>query len=203
MESTLSTFLRIGGGCAIAAPIVILGGDIFRALTGLDFIWTLAFWSGFVLFVPGLIGFTYVLAAAGSRLAYAGGALAVFGAIAGASMQVLFRVYAVLNEQGSTQTVDQLGQTFKLVASTQMIGITFPIGLILLAISLLIIDRTKWLHALLLTIGAVAFPIGRIGGFTAAVMISGIFLTAAFSFIGDLIMRPHKIATSPSLKGAN
>ena len=99
-------------------------------------------------------------------------------------MQVLFRVYAVLQEQGSTATVEQLRSTFKLVASTQMIGLTWPIGLVLFSIACLTTRVVQIAVPILLMIAAIAFPIGRILFSTAGVLISGACFVIAFSIVG-------------------
>ena len=137
-----------------------------------------------MLLIPAVIGLTFMLARHGSTLAYVGGCFAFFGALAGASMQVLFRVYAVLYEQGNEAAAEQLKSTFKLVASTQMIGLTWPLGLLMLTIACL---TTRVFHLAVpaaLAIGAVAFPIGRIAGSHAAVLVSGIAFVIAFWLIG-------------------
>ena len=184
MLNVESRFLTISGVCAIVAPILLLLVDIFHITTNRDFEWTIGMWLAFALFVPAVIGFAYHLAKNGSRLAYVGGALAFFGAMAGASMQVLFRTHAVLAEQGAFETIDRLRATFKLVASTQMIGLTWPLGLLLLATALFMTDKTKWPASLALAIGAIAFPIGRIGFIQPAVVLSGAMFVIAFGIIG-------------------
>lgn len=151
---------------------------------GLMFEWTIALWLAFVLFVPAIFGLTFILFNNGSRLTLVGGMSAFVGAMAGASMQVLFRVYAVLGERGAEQTMEQLRGTFKLIATTQMIGLFFPIGLILLSISIYRSKIFNSLTAFLLAAGAVFFPVGRIGGFAAAVIGSGVLLLAAFGLVG-------------------
>ena len=177
--------LKIAAFGAFVGPIVLLLSDLLLgSLTSLSFEWTIGLWVAMMLMIPAVIGLTYLLASNGSRLAVFGGSLAFFGLVAGASMQVLFRVYAVLQEQGSTATIEQLRSTFKLVASTQMIGLTWPIGLILLSIACL---TTRAVHIgvpILLLIGAVAFPIGRIAFSTAGVLISGAVFVIAFNIIG-------------------
>ena len=92
--------------------------------------------------------------------------------------------YAVLDEVGAGQAIESLQKTMKLIATTQMIGVFFPIGLILLSIGLYSNRVFKPLFSVLLAIGAILFPIGRIGGFAIAVIGSGIFLIAAFGLIG-------------------
>ena len=191
MENVTSNFLRISGVCAIVAPILLLSVDIFHLMTNADFIWTIGMWLSFALFVPAVIGVAYSVAASGSRLAYLGGALAFFGAMAGASMQVLFRTHAVLAEQGLETVNQQLRGTFKLVASTQMIGLTWPLGLLMLSVALFAVDRSKWLISLALGAGAIAFPIGRIAFVQPAVILSGFFFVVAFGLLGkQLMMQP-------------
>jgi hypothetical protein len=148
-------------------------------------------WLAFALFIPAVLGVAYYLAASGSRLAYIGGALSFFGAMAGASMQVLFRTHAVLAEQGFENVNQQLRGTFKLVASTQMIGLTWPLGLLTLSAALFASDRSKWLISLALAAGAIAFPIGRIASVQPAVILSGVFFVIAFGLLGkQMLTRP-------------
>ncbi|HUR98803.1 MAG TPA: hypothetical protein VMZ26_12115 [Pyrinomonadaceae bacterium] len=191
MEKVTAKFLRISGICAIIAPILLLLVDTFHITTGQDFIWTIGMWLAFALFVPAVIGVAFELASTGSRLAYVGGALAFFGAMAGASMQVLFRTHAVLAEQGLENVNQQLRDTFKLVASTQMIGLTWPLGLLTLSIAMFLTDRNKWAISLALAAGAIAFPIGRIAFIQPAVILSGVFFVVAFGLLGkQMLTRP-------------
>lgn len=196
MNNTKHPFIQIAGVCSILAPLTLIIGDLLRITVDLMFEWTIALWLAFVLFVPAIFGLTVVLFNRGSRLALIGGASAFFGAMAGASMQVLFRVYAVLDERGAEQAAELLSGTFKLIATTQMIGIFFPIGLILLAISTY---RSKIFNPavpFLLALGAVLFPVGRIGGFAAAVLGSGVLLLASFGLIGWQILTAERIRAS-------
>jgi hypothetical protein len=188
MNNIKHPFMRIAGICAILAPIMLLAGDLVLIIGERRFEWTIVLWLSFVLFVPAIFGLTYIAFGDGNKLALAGGASAFFGAIAGASMQVLFRVYAVLEEAGAGQAIELLRKTMKLIATTQMIGIFFPIGLILLSISLYRNRIFRLLIPLLLTIGAILFPIGRIGGLAIAVIGSGTVLIAAFGLIGWQIL---------------
>jgi len=188
MSETTQQFLKIAGVCGVIGTIMLLAGDLMLMTTGRMFEWSIGLWLALLLMIPAALGFTYHLVSRGSRLAYAGGAFAFFGLMAAASMQVLFRVHAVLTEQGSTAVVGQLRGTFKLVASTQMIGIAWPIGLLILAIANLMVDRSKWIISAMFAIGAVAFPIGRIAGSTAGVVISGVVFVIAFGLIAKLLM---------------
>lgn len=198
MNSINHPFIRIAAVCAILAPLVLLAGDLLLIIGERRFEWTLVLWLSFVLFVPAIFGLTYVAYDSGNKLALIGGASAFFGAMAGAGMQVLFRVYAVLDGTGAGQATELLQKTMKLIATTQMIGIFFPIGLILLSISLYKNHIFNRLIQLLLILGAILFPIGRIGGFAIAVIGSGMFLTAAFGLIGWHIITQTKTRTQYS-----
>ena len=200
MNNTKHPFLRTAAICSIFAPLTLFAGDLLLVIVERRFEWTVALWLAFVLFVPAIFGLTYLAFDNGSRLALIGGACAFFGAMAGASMQVLFRVYAVLNEAGAEQAIELLQKTMKLIATTQMIGIFFPIGLILLSIS---IYRSRIFNRItppLLALGAILFPIGRIGGSAIAVIGSDIVLIGAFGFIGWHIMTGTK-TQAHSLEG--
>lgn len=181
-------FLKIAGFCSIIAPIVLIVGDLLMFAAGMMFEWTIALWLAFALFIPAVFGLTFILFESGSRFALVGGISTFIGLMAGAGMQALFRAYAVLIERGEQQAFDLLRGTFKLVAATQMIGLLFPVGLILLSVSLL---RSKIFNPILpflLALAAVLFPIGRIAGVTAAVFASGILLFIAFGLIGWQIL---------------
>lgn len=196
MNEATRLLLRVVGICTILAPLVMLTADSFLLLTGRVFVWTIILWLALALFVPAIFGLTYLLAGRGSRLAVLGGATAFFGCMAGASMQVLFRVYAVLDEVGSSQTVGLLRGVIKLTASTQMIGLFFPIGLLILAACLY---RGRILHPLVplsLAIGAILFPMGRILGLLVGMIGSDLLLSAAFFIIGMRLLSAKEPAAA-------
>ena len=155
---------------------------------GLRFEWTIALWVSFVLFVPAIFGLSYLAITHGSRVAFVGGASAYFGAMAGASMQVLFRVRAVLDEAGSQQTIELLRGSRKLFVTTQMIGIFFPIGLLILAASLYRRHIVSPIAALSLAIGAILFPMGRIAGLLIGLVGGDLMLIIAFGMIGSRLL---------------
>ena len=188
MDNTAHTFIRIAGVCAILAPIVMFIGDCLLLISDRRFEWTIALWLSFVLFVPGIFGLTYLARAGYRRLAIVGGASAFFGAMAGASMQVLFRVWAVLGELGSPQTIELLRGSFKLIATTQMIGLFFPAGLLILAACLYRSRLFGPLVPLALAGGAILFPIGRIAGLLVGVIGGDLLLIAAFGMAGSRLL---------------
>jgi len=196
MNNAPHLFLRIAGICSILAPSVMLAADSVLLLTGRRFEWTIILWLAFVLFVPAIFGLTYLLASRGSRLAVVGGASAFFGCMAGASMQVLFRVYAVLDEIGSSQTVVLLRGIGKLAASTQMIGIFFPAGLLILAACLYRGRIVNPLVPVSLAIGAILFPMGRVAGLMVGIFGGDLLLTGAFVIVGIRLLSAKEPAAT-------
>jgi hypothetical protein len=65
-----------------------------------------------------------------------------------------------------------------------MIGLTFPIGLILLAIAYARHGSDSFIRPILLILGAIFFPIGRIAGAQWAVLASGILFMVVFMSVG-------------------
>lgn len=183
--------LRFAGVCAICAPLFLALGDMLRDEHGMTFNATLALWISFVFFVPAIWGLTYLAARrGGTTLASIGGVLAFFGAMAGATMQAMFRVWAVLWESGSPQVVEQLRNTFKLVLTTQMIGIAYPVGLLVLVVGLLRSRSAPPAIAASLALGALCFPVARIAGLSAAFILGDLFMCIAFIAIGLRLLAP-------------
>jgi hypothetical protein len=180
--------LKIAGVAAFLGPALLLLADIARVTVGMAFEWTIGLFLAMFLMMPCIIGVTYLAAARGSRLAIPAGCFAFFGLCAGAGMQALFRVHAVLEEQGRGDIVEQLRHTFKLVAATQMIGLTWPIGLLLFAIASLRAWPGNYLLPLLFTAGAISFPIGRIAGSPVAVLLSGAIFVVLFGILGKKML---------------
>jgi hypothetical protein len=187
MTNIARTFIRAAGISSIVAPLLMLAADLLQ-IGGLRFEYSLVLWLAFVFFVPAVLGLTYLTASYGNRLALVGGAAAYFGAMAGASMQVLFRVWAVLEENNSPQTIELLQKTLKLIATTQMIGIFFPIGLLTLAVCLYRNRVVSPIVVLVFAAGTILFPVGRIFGFWWAFLISDLLLIAAFGLIGRRLL---------------
>jgi hypothetical protein len=180
--------LKIAAVGAFVGPAILLMSDAVHIFVGYSFQWTIGLWVAFMLMIPAIIGLTYLAASRGSGLAIPAGCFAFFGLVAGAGMQALFRVHAVLEEQGQTRVVDQLKQTLKLVLTTQSIGLGWPIGLLLFAIASLKAWPRNYLLPALFVVGAISFPIGRIAGSSVAVLISGAAFVILFGVIGRKLL---------------
>ena len=176
--------LKVAGIAAFAGPVLMLGSDLMHIFVGMAFHWTIGLFLAMMFLAAATVGFTFLVASRAGTIGVIAGCFAFFGTVAGAGMQALFRVHAVLEEQGSSQVVSQLQQTFKLVAATQMIGLAWPIGVLLFAIASIKAWPGQYLLPVLLLIGAVSFPIGRIAGSPIAVVLSGVVFLAAYWMIG-------------------
>lgn len=187
-DSAGRQMLKIAGVAAFLGPPLLLIADLAHIFKGIAFEWTIGLFLAMVLMIPAVIGVTYLAASRGSSLAVPAGCFAFFGLCAGAGMQALFRVHSVLEEQGRGDVVTQLRQTFKLVAATQMIGLAWPIGLLLFAAASLRGWPGNYLLPLLFVAGAISFPIGRIAGSDAAIIISGAVLVVLFGILGRKLL---------------
>jgi len=182
MTGTNSFFLRSASFCAFAAPLFLLAADILQVVNIGDFAFTIIMWLSFVLFVPAVFGTTYL--AGGPVLSIVGGIFAFIGSMAGASMQVLFRVWIVLSDAQATTAIETLQKSKALLASTQMIGIFFPIGLFILALSFYKNNSIGRIGATALALGAILFPVGHAAGIAIALIGADILLIATFWLIG-------------------
>jgi hypothetical protein len=68
-------------------------------------------------------------------------------------------------------------------------GLAFPVGLLVLSFGLFRVRVVSPLVAALLALGAILFPIGRIGGIAAAVIASDVALSVAMGLIGWRVLR--------------
>jgi len=150
-----------------------------------------------LLMVAGVFGITQILRARADWLGLLGGAAVLIGQIAAVRIGVLLQLIA-LSESGVTSIppnlIGLLFQSAPLVGlSIFRVGIFFPLGLIMLGIALIWARPVSWLFGLLLIIGGVLFPIGRVLGMDWAVIACNIILAAAFGLIGWQILTRREI----------
>src|SRR5215203_4348903 len=123
--STLATVLLLAGS------LMLLSGDILQVL-GIGFLWTVLLSLSFLCFGAGLLLLPMAFAWTGRPLIIAGASSAFVGCFAGAGMQVLFRVWEVLEGANLAAAADLLRAHTLLRLSTLVPGIFFPLGLLLL-----------------------------------------------------------------------
>ncbi len=185
--------------CAVlvAAPCLLTLADVLQVVRHASIAWTVVMWAAFVLFVPAVFVLARVLRPAAPRLALVAGSLALVGTMAGAAMQVLFRVVltlegAGLDPQVQAAATQALRGSFPLSASTLFPGALFPLGLMLFGAGLAWARRVAVPGALLLVLGGVLFPVGHAAGIAPALIGGDLVLLAALGWIArELAARPE------------
>ena len=192
MSNIRDPFVRCAGICSVLAPLPLFAADIMKLMDSLHFERTVFEWISFVLFVPAIFALSHLAVAQGSRLAFVGGALAYVGAIAGANVMVLFRVWVILNETGSQIVSELLRANRRLTIPTVTISIFFPLGLFILGVALYERRVVNPLIALLLAGGAMLFPIAHLPGMRIGRLIGDVLLIAAFGAVGTSFLSAGK-----------
>lgn len=173
----LSTFVP---ALLTAGSLLLLGGDLVQVFRG-GFLWTILLSLAFVCFAAGLLLLPFGFSLKRHPLVITGVACAFVGCFAGASMQVLFRTWEVLQTANQTSAAELLRTDSALNFSTLVPGIFFPVGLLLLAIGWMYGRALPLLTTLSLALGAILFPIGHAAGVVPAIVIGDIVLLVAFS----------------------
>lgn len=163
----------------VAGSLFLLGGDLVQVLRG-GFLWTILLSLAFICFGAGLLLLPLTFSSKRHPLVIAGAASAFVGCFAGASMQVLFRTWEVLQDANQTSAAELLRTDSALNFSTLVPGVLFPIGLLVLSIGLLLGRMLPLRISLLLALGAILFPIGHAAGVVPAIIVGDLVLLAAF-----------------------
>jgi len=132
----------------------------------------------FAAFAAGLLELRHTLGTRPDGLLTTGIVLAFLGAVAGASMQALFRARQVLDQAFQTEALAVLRDHRGITLTTLAPGILFPAGLLVL--SLVLFRRIGALPAAALGLGAVLFPLGHAAGVAAALLAGDAILLVAF-----------------------
>ena len=167
----MNKYKKIIGIALIGAPLLMLLADANWLVFGhLESFWfgSVTMWLSFYLFVGLIIGLYHL--SNQSKLALAGTMIAIFGVLAGATIMGLDRVGWAMHEIGLGNEVSRTVSHPRVFFTSRFVGLTFPIGLILLSISLYKAKVLNLMWMLILIIGIILFPVGRIVvGFVANV----------------------------------
>lgn len=176
------------------APAVMLAADLYGIAGGEEnvFAWSLLLQLSMTLFLLAILGMVAELRPVADRTGLAGGLLAGFGATVGAVMQGFFRTadaaMGVVDEAGA-RAIEAAVTGSDFLFSTRVPGLTFPIGLLILAGALVATRRAPALLGAFVAAGAALFPVGRIGGFEWAVVASGVCLALGFGWLAVRTLR--------------
>lgn len=164
----------------IASSIVLLLGDVIQISNRDNVAWTVCLAISFLLFVGGIPAINLLLANSTKSLRLIINVFLLIGAMAGASMQVLFRSTIILENEKFSDAAQVLSNNPLLAFTTMVPGIFFPIGLILVSMALFILKKfPSWKIALLLA-GAISFPVGHAIGNPIALVGGDLLLISAW-----------------------
>lgn len=147
----------------IGAPLLLLMADT----NSLIFEYPKNFWFGsitmFLSFYAflGLIHGTYHLSNC-TKLALIGTMIAVFGALAGETIMGLERVAWAMHDAGIQEEIKNTVQHPLVFSTSRQIGLAFPIGLIILSVTMFKAKAINSITLILLIVGILLFPVGRI-----------------------------------------
>lgn len=183
MKGQPATELRRAGAaaCLLAAPLLMLAGDALRVWAGAHHAWLVMFKLSFALFVGAALAVVRLTSERADRVGLAGAALVVVGCLAGSGIVTANAVLGTVESAGldaaATQAIEAAMKTSGVggfVLLYPLPGLAFPAGFLVLAYALLRARVVSTLAAAALALGALLFPVGRIGGFDWAVIASGV-----------------------------
>lgn len=185
-DAILWRMARVG---AVLAPLLLLVGDCLAIANMNSIWWTLLLWLSFVCFIPALVALVVAVSRSTPVLAAVGGVVVLIGTMAGAGMQAYFRAGIVLEHAGHEAAVAFLRTQRVMLLTSQVPGICFPIGLLLLSFALW---RSRlapaWVSGTL-ALGAVLFPIGHAVRVSWALVGGDVVLAVAFAALAVYVMR--------------
>ena len=148
------------------------------------------------LMIGAVLGITQLLRSRADRVGLIGATLTLIGWVIGSRIMVIGQLQALLANGVPGVPPDSLQKMFQhaplVFVSIIPVGLLFPIGLIVLGITMFV---TRPIHrglGSLLAIGGVLFPIGRAAGHEWAIVSADLVLAATFALIGwQVLTRPE------------
>lgn len=193
MKAQPATELRrkIAAACLLAAPLTMLAGDALRFGAGAMHAWLVLLKLSFALFAGAALALVHLASRRADRAGLVGGGLTIVGCLAGAGIITASAIdmsieSAALGEAATSalEAAFRADGVGGLVIFYPLPGLAFPAGLLVLSYALFRARVVSPLTMATLALGAVLFPVGRIGGFAAAVIASGLALSVALSLVG-------------------
>jgi len=187
---------KIGGACLLAAPLVLLAGDSMRAGAGLRYESLVLMKLSFALFVAAVLALVHLLRERADRTGLAGGALAIVGCLSGSGIVTAAMIGVSLESAALGEPVERAveeamraGGVPAFLFLFPLPGLAFPAGLLVLSVGLLRAKAAPVPAAVLLAVGALLFPVGRIGGIEPAVLASSVAISASMGWMGWRIIK--------------
>lgn len=188
-EQTADEIKRRGAAlCLFGAPALMLAGDALRHWAGMEWAWLVMFKLAFPLFVGAALGLVSLTRGRADGAGLLGGALAVVGCLAGSGIVTAHAVLGPVESAGLDEAATRAVEAAMMKSGVggyvllyPLPGLAFPAGFLVLAYALLRSRAASAAAAPLVALGALLFPVGRIGGVEAAVIGSGLALTLGMS----------------------
>lgn len=187
---------RAAGVSLIAAPLLLLASSVYRFGLGRNFEWYATMKLSFFFFIVAALGLAHLLRGRADGSGLVGAALAIAGAVSGASLTTAVLLLSAVQDSGldaaALQTVERALNQFggyRAVVLCPLPGPLFPVGLLILAVALWRKRVVPAWAALTLAAGAVFFPAGRAAGVAWAFWVCDALLTLSMSYIGWRVLK--------------
>lgn len=174
--------------CLFAAPALMLAGDALHYWAGARHAWLVMFKLSFAPFVGAALGLVALTRGRADGAGLLGGALAVVGCLAGsgivtanAVLQSFDAAALGVEAERAVEAAMMKSNVGAYILLFPLPGLAFPAGFLVLAYALLRSRAASAAAALLVALGALLFPVGRIAGIEAAVIGSGLAFTLGMS----------------------
>ncbi len=180
--------------CLIAAPLLLLTGSLTTLLSPQSFYVRYVFGkAGLAIFVFAVFVLVQMLRPQMEKLALISGGMAIIGAISGTTLYSFVYYADEMSNRGfDAATTQSLETLFRQVYMTMVLmplpGLFFPLGLTILAVGLFVKKITPRPAAVILAIGAISFPFGRIPGNVTIFVVTDVLFTISLGFIGWQIL---------------
>lgn len=152
-----------------------------------------------LLIVGSVIGIAQLLRGSARRVALIGSAMTIIGFSAGIRIMGMHQIKAMEPEA--------VGRMFRaapiLWSSIVPSGIFFPLGLTTLGVTLFVTRAVPRPIAMTLVIGAILFPVGRIGGLWWAIVSCDLILGGALALLGYCATIQSSTGSRPAIQSAH
>lgn len=179
---------RGAAACLFAAPALMLAGDALHYWAGARRAWLVMFKLSFAFFVGAALGLVALTRGRADGAGLLGGAVAVVGCLAGSGIVTANAVLQSFDAAALGEAAERAVEASMMregVGGLMLLyplpGLAFPLGFLVLAYALRRARAASAAAALLVALGALLFPVGRIGGVQWAVIGSGLALTLGMS----------------------
>ncbi|MCO6474689.1 MAG: hypothetical protein J5I57_13225 [Melioribacteraceae bacterium] len=178
----------------ISAPLLMLISDVLKLLLPEDYFWfnSIIFWFSFYAFIGVIIGM--VKLSNNTTFSNISAMLAIFGTLIGITIIGSERAAgSMLIHQIDIEVIKQILSEPILFFTSRMPGILFPIGLIMLSIAMKKAGSLSLPNTLILILGILLFPVGRIPKVVGINVISDFLMLIIFVQIGMNLLNRHKL----------